>query len=235
MKSLFDLEGPLAQFLLRLTDLAIINVLTLLCCIPVVTVGPAVAAAHKVTQNMVFDSGGGIVKSYFHAFKDNLKQGIIVWLVSALLAGVLISYYFLVSVLASGVLRTILYVILAVLAIVLMGILVFLYPMMSRYDNKLGQHFRNSILLALFHFPKMLVMIAVDLIPVAFAWIAPDLFLSFGFFWLILGFAFLILLHSYLMKPIFVDLEEKQSIAAAAAQNGANSFVDASEATPEEE
>lgn len=232
MKSFFDPDSPLAQFLFRIMDLCIINVLMLICCIPIVTIGPAVAAAHKTTQDMVFDTGSGVAVPFFRAFKANFKQAIVVWLCSAALIAGLFGYYILVGALASGVLKTILYVILAIFAIVALLILSFLYPMMTRYENKLIQHFRNAILLVLLHLPRGLVMVAVSISPLVLALISWSTFLQFGFFWLIIGLAFLILIQSYLMKSIFVKLEEQQALNQLAAETP--SFVDDSEAEPEE-
>ena len=232
MKSFFDPDSPLAQFLFRIMDLCIINVLMLICCIPIVTIGPAVAAAHKTTQDMVFDTGSGVAVPFFRAFKTNFKQAIVVWLCSAALIAGLFGYYILGGALASGVLKTILYVILAIFAIVALLILSFLYPMMTRYENKLIQHFRNAILLVLLHLPRGLVMVAVSISPLVLALISWSTFLQFGFFWLIIGLAFLILIQSYLMKSIFVKLEEQQALNQLAAETP--SFVDDSEAEPEE-
>ena len=53
MKGLLNPDSPLNQFLVRIADLCIINILTLILCIPVVTAGAAITAAHKTTQDMI--------------------------------------------------------------------------------------------------------------------------------------------------------------------------------------
>ena len=62
MKNLFHPENPVMQFLSRVGDLIIVNALFLLCCLPVVTAGAAQAALHRVTQSMVLEEDGGVVK-----------------------------------------------------------------------------------------------------------------------------------------------------------------------------
>ena len=64
MRNLFNLDNPFVQFLARVGDLIIVNVLFLLCCLPVVTAGASVAAMHKVTQAMALDEDNGIVKTF---------------------------------------------------------------------------------------------------------------------------------------------------------------------------
>ena len=53
----------------------------LVCCIPVVTIGPAVTAAYAVLLKMVDDQEGYIFKDYFRYFKSNFKKGIVLGLI----------------------------------------------------------------------------------------------------------------------------------------------------------
>ena len=43
MKNIFNLEGPLMQMLTRVGDMILLNVLFLICCIPVITAGASIA------------------------------------------------------------------------------------------------------------------------------------------------------------------------------------------------
>ena len=52
MRSFFNLDNPLMQFLNTLTDIVILNVICLICCIPVVTIGASLTALHYVTIRM---------------------------------------------------------------------------------------------------------------------------------------------------------------------------------------
>ena len=48
MRDFFNIESPFMQLLTRVGDLIIVNVLFLVCCVPIVTIGAAIAALHKV-------------------------------------------------------------------------------------------------------------------------------------------------------------------------------------------
>lgn len=72
----------------RVADLIILNLLCIVCCIPVVTIGPSIAAMFYVTLKMVRNEESYIVRGFFKSFKQNLKQGIVInliMLVAALL------------------------------------------------------------------------------------------------------------------------------------------------------
>ena len=53
MNRLFDLENPVMVFLGRLADLVWLNILYIICCIPVFTIGAATSALYYVTMKMV--------------------------------------------------------------------------------------------------------------------------------------------------------------------------------------
>ena len=74
------MDSPFMRFLSVLADLMILNFLTILCCIPVVTAGASFTAMHYVLIKMVRNEEGYIAKSFFHAFKQNLGQGIFIWI-----------------------------------------------------------------------------------------------------------------------------------------------------------
>ena len=48
MKNLFNLDNPVFQVLARVADLAVLNMVCIICCLPVVTMGPALVALNKI-------------------------------------------------------------------------------------------------------------------------------------------------------------------------------------------
>ena len=75
----------------RVADLIILNLLCIVCCIPVVTIGPSIAAMFSVTLKMVRNEESYIVRGFFKSFKQNLKQGIVINLI--MLAAALLLYF----------------------------------------------------------------------------------------------------------------------------------------------
>lgn len=73
--SFFNLDSPVMRFLTKVADLIILNILFLICCIPIVTIGAASTALYTVTMKSVRDEESYVIRSYFKAFKDNFKIG----------------------------------------------------------------------------------------------------------------------------------------------------------------
>ena len=207
MKGLFSLENPLMQFLTRACDLMIVNLLFLVSCVPVVTIGAALCGLNKVCQAIVMGDEQGIWKLYVSGFRDNFKQATVVWLSTLLVTASLVCYWLIVVNFCRGTLATILLILMAVLAVVALSHVVYLFPLIARYENTLREHVKNAGILAitrLFLTPLLIVFTVVFfLLP----YISLEAYLQTLIFWVIIGFAFLCYMSNILLKPIYQHLE----------------------------
>lgn len=90
MSKLFDQDNMFFAIMGVLFDLIILNVLTLLCCLPVVTAGASFTAMHSVLWRMVRHEETYVARQFFDSFKRNLKQSLLPWLAFLLAAIVLV-------------------------------------------------------------------------------------------------------------------------------------------------
>ena len=67
-QGLFNYDNPVWRFIGKLGDLVLLNLLWLICCIPVFTAGAATTAVYYVTLKLVRDDDGSTIKSFFHSF-----------------------------------------------------------------------------------------------------------------------------------------------------------------------
>ena len=89
MGRIFSLDSPLFSFLNKVADLILLNILTMICCLPIITIGASMTALHYVVLKMVRDEESYIVRSYFKSFRQNFKQATIIWLILLLVGAVL--------------------------------------------------------------------------------------------------------------------------------------------------
>ena len=64
-------------------ELMILNLLTVLCCIPVVTFGASISAMNDVLIRKIHDEPYSIAGSFFKAFKNNFRHATGTWLIFA--------------------------------------------------------------------------------------------------------------------------------------------------------
>ena len=57
-----------------------LNIIFVLCCIPVVTIGASLTALYSVSMKMAKNEEGPIWKSFIAAFKSNFKRATFAWI-----------------------------------------------------------------------------------------------------------------------------------------------------------
>lgn len=82
MSRLFSLENPFMQFLSKVCDMLILNVVFIFSCVPLFTIGASLSALNTIALKLVRREEPYIVKGFFKAFAANFKQSTIVWLLS---------------------------------------------------------------------------------------------------------------------------------------------------------
>ena len=73
MNGLFNLDSPIMRFLSKVCDLMILNVMCIICCLPIVTAGASITALYTITMKMVRGEESYIFKGFLKAFKENFK------------------------------------------------------------------------------------------------------------------------------------------------------------------
>lgn len=210
MKRLFALDGPFFHFLSRMCDLLIVNVLFLLCCVPVVTVGASLAGMTKVTQNIVRDTSDGTVKTFFKAFKENFRQATVLWVLLALFFCSAVCDLVLIDTYLTGTAAQAMRLILGIFAILVVAVACYMLPLLVRYQNTIWAHCRNALLLTVLKLPRTVCIAALTLFPFLLAYFSPLSFLRSVLIWSVIGFSLLSLGCSKLLQPVMDALEKNQ-------------------------
>lgn len=204
MGNFLDYDGSVMRFLGRITDMIILNVLFIICSIPVVTIGASFTALYTVTLRMARNEESYIAKSFFKAFKENFKISTLAWLIMAFAGIVLYMDHLLVPGLPSsitGIFQILIYVLAAFYAIVFL----YVFPYIARFENTLKNTFKNAVLIGIASLPYTLLMLVIFAAFIAFSLFA--MFSIVGFFWIIIGFSLLAYVLSLFFRKVFYKFE----------------------------
>ena len=138
-----------------------LNLLTLLCCLPLVTAGAALTALHYCLMKMLDQEEGKIVPQYLGQFRENLSSMMLPWLILAGAAGVLfldLKIFPAGSGGMSGLMRIPVYL----GFFLLHGICQWIFPLAAVLDNDTGAKFRNAFLMMTGAFPRTLAMMTLS-------------------------------------------------------------------------
>ena len=186
----------------KVGDLILLNVLWLICCIPIITIVPATAALYYVTLKIARKEEPNIVKPFFHSFRQNLKQGIPITLLFLAL-GILLFIDIRIAFAMENALGQILLPIFIVLCIFLAAMVSYACPLQAQFYNPIRTTLKNSLILSAAHPLRTLVILVLNLIPIALLLFGTYYFIITTPVWLMLGFSLIALLNSYLFVKSF--------------------------------
>lgn len=169
MGRFFNIDSPVMHFLGKVADLMILNLITLICCLPIVTIGASLTAMHYVLLKMVRNQESYIVRSFFKSFKANLKQATVIWLIILLLLVVFAVDLRVIND-SSMEFPQVLKIMLYALFMVTYMVICYVFPVLSRFDNTVMKTIKNALFMAILSFPKTVLMMAVYLVPLAIAY-----------------------------------------------------------------
>lgn len=179
----FSLDSPFMQALNKVADLMVLNLLTLVCCIPVITVGPSLAALHYTALKMARNEECYIARDFFKSFKANFKQGVLIWLLMLFLLFVLWGDFFIMK--YSGLeFGSVIQVLLIVIAFMMAFTSAFIFPVLARFENTIWKTIRNAFMIGTAQLPKTILMMILSVTPAALFLFVPQIIpivLLFGF------------------------------------------------------
>lgn len=183
MSKLFDMDSPVMRFLNRMADMIILNILMIICCIPIITVGAAFTAMHYVLLKMVRDEEGYLVRGFFKSFAQNFRQATLIWLLMLLIIAVYVGDW-LIFVYSGVTFPRVLVVGVMAIGIVILMVSMYVFPLLSRFDNTIRKTINNATLLAFANLPKTVLMAVFYAIPFVIGYFSAYSFIfivMFGF------------------------------------------------------
>ncbi len=206
MNRFFNNDNPLLRIMGTVFDLIVLNVLTLLCCIPIFTAGASFSAMHYVLIHIVRGEETYIAREFFAAFKENFKQATLAWLAFLVIIALGVLDVLYVRSLEATSSRWILIAAVAFVGVTVYAIWQYFFPLVARYSNSTKTHLLNAVSLSVAYLPRTLLMLIINGAVAALAisyWIyAVPLIL-------LLGLTAPQVLCAYVYNPILLKLEEK--------------------------
>lgn len=181
------LKTSFVNTLAFLGDIVILNLLFLVCSIPIVTIGAAATACYAgVSRTLQKRETGLVYKAFFVDFRAAFRQSTAGWLLELLVTAILAGDIWFAVVYSEPDNKFFLIFAIVVGAIVLMASLWF-YPLVARFQNTFGVQLKNAFLLAFAQFPRTIVALAVWVVAIGLPLLVYEVFVYLGWLWLLGG------------------------------------------------
>ncbi len=206
IKAAFDTDNFLMRFCEKVLDIVTVNLLFVVSCLPIVTIGVAKISLYQTIFEVKSSRRVPVFKTYIRAFKQNLKLG--------LQLGLLELGIFLISVVDLSLFWGQTGLGFQLIKAICLGILIFLtlvmlasYPIAARYDLTWKEVLQKGLLLVSFNFVWFFLMLAIILLIIMLLYLSGFTLVFGGSAFLLFGFGLLAFCQAGLMEKLFAKYQ----------------------------
>lgn len=188
MKKLFSFDSSFMQILSKTANLIFLNLFWIICSLPIITIGPATTAMYYVIFQYLTNQTDSVIRPFFHSFRENFKQSLILWIPLFLLDLLLVidALYLLAN--YSSVFHP-LWIFFILMLAICFSLSTYIFPLLARYNTTNINAIRNSIVLFLMHPIQSVIIIVLQVLPWIILLYSQALFARAGILWIMLGFS----------------------------------------------
>ncbi len=198
-------ESPVIAFLNKMTDLILLNLLWMITCLPIVTIGAATTAMYYTNIISIRQGDGYVVKRYFKSFRDNFKQATILWLLILLVGGIMafdLIYWYTMG----TMLGKVMFCLSAVVAFFIFIILIYVFPVLAKFDNGIKKTIKTAAAFAVGYFPYTAILVVLTILFIYFNAVS----VIVNAISLFAGFAVFAYVKSFFLYKVFMNhMDEK--------------------------
>lgn len=198
--NLFSYNSPVMRFLERVFDLVVLNLLTLVLCIPIVTAGSAMTALYKTLFDIRQQKGRTLItfwQTFRAEFRPALPLGLLAFVAIAAYGGYLYLLYAQLAAEAAWAWITV-----AAIGALFFFPMTFVFPLFAKFQNTIKKTIVNAFYMSIRHLPVTLLMLAMQAV-----WVFAIILFPYQAAFLVLAwFFFGISLPAYLGSGLFLKV-----------------------------
>ena len=163
MKSFFGYDGPVIVFFSKMADLIVLNILTIVFCIPVITIGASFTACYY-TALKIQRGEGYVLKNFWKSFKDNIVKSTVIFCVFVVMGIIMLLILKVLSTNESGIMSAYLHGIYFVLTFGYLATLTWVFPIQSRFENSILTTIMKAFIMSCRYLFRTIVMMIMWII-----------------------------------------------------------------------
>lgn len=158
--NLFSYNSPIMRFLERVFDLVVLNLMTLLLCIPLVTAGAAMTALYKTLFDIRQQKGRTII-GYWRTFRAEFRPALPLGLLAIVSLAAYGAYlYLLYPRLAAEVVWA--WIAVAAIGALFFFPMTFVFPLFAKFENSVKKTIVNAFFMSIRHLPVTILFLVMQ-------------------------------------------------------------------------
>lgn len=162
-KEFLGYDGPVFRLIARIIELIKLNIITIIFCLPIITIGASLTAAHYAVIKM-YRNEGYVTKNFWNSFKQNFLQSTWIW--------ILILVWFLLTSMvrftfgdSANIISLLIQGMMIMVTIIVIFTIMWVFPVQARFVNSTVMVFVNSFRLSIKNIFKTIYMIMMHILP----------------------------------------------------------------------
>lgn len=208
MDKLFAPEGTVMDFLEKATNLVVLNVLWIVSCIPLITVGAATTALYDMIYKIEEGGATHMCKGYFTSFRKNFGRATVIWIGMLFFVVLMVAeVFYYIHGPKNGRLILLLPVCVDTFVVITA---VYLFPLLAVFQENIKQTCKRAAFFAVAYLPYTICILAISALPIFFLWLFAGFMKIASYIMLVIGFAFCAWIKTYFFKKLFTDMQSKK-------------------------
>lgn len=166
-------DSPFGRAMNRVIDLFILLCLTVMCSLPIITIGASLSALYYVLLKIVRMEEGNIVSQFFKGFKANFFKGTALWII---VGGIFAVFYVDIALLnqVSMNFGDVERIVLLIIAAIVLMISSYVFPLQAQFENRVFGTLRNAFIISVSNFPRSLELLLLRAVPIVVMLMIPE-------------------------------------------------------------
>ena len=198
-------ESKFYQYALLAFELMKLNVVAVVCSLPVVTIGAVWTGMYAAVSELSNDSGS-TVKNFFAGFKKNFLRSTLHWLLLLLFFVLTAADLYVLNVTPDGQISKA--AVIAPLIISFFAFLAggFLFPLINIFKAPFMQTIRICVVFSVKYFLRSFFVLFLNLIPFILLYFNTSIFMSVIPLWVLIAFALIAYINCRVMRPVIDEI-----------------------------
>lgn len=216
--NIFSADNFLGKFMNLIGNLVLVNVLFIICSLPIFTIGASTTALYYSIMKYIRRDEGYIHTNFIRSFKENFKQSTIIWLIMLFIGFIIfldIKIGVTVNAIGGGSLIGKCMIVSSTLILIpYLLVLLYIFPVQAKFVNPIRKNILNSILMATAHLGYTFLLILFTALFVLLtltskAFIGLGIFCGFSLFAYVTGNIYIYVFRKHLPDEFEDDLIAK--------------------------
>lgn len=203
------MDNIIIRVLTRVFDFIVLNVLWVLCSVPIITIGASTTALYSMMLKIVANEEGYIIRGFFEDFKKNFRQSTLVWMILVIL-GIILRMDFAILCTAPERVAKIGNVLLGIVALFYLSVVSFVFPLIARFENSTFHMIKNAILIPVSRLPYACLVLFTNIICVVLTFLNQMTIVVGAAIWSVIGVALVVYVDSVFIKSMLKPYVEEQ-------------------------